>query len=207
MGLVPPGALGLRKGRIVSLSAAAILALAMAVRADMAGGSSPAPREPVSTAPASPDRIAQTSEADRPDALTPLSSLAVTLGGTFPQPSAAAAETDEHGAVAVVGMPAGPGSLSLFLAAIGGLGAWQFGRSAKNLHLGHVPEWYHAGGPAQIGHVSPIDPDFSALTVCLFEQPDDAPPIRRALGLVRYLPCQTQFLPAATAPRAPPLLS
>ncbi len=50
-----------------------------------------------------------------------------------------------------------PDSVGLFLSALGTLGAWQLGRSSKKLHLGHLPDWYHAEGPRQIGHVLALE--------------------------------------------------
>jgi hypothetical protein len=34
-----------------------------------------------------------------------------------------------------------------------------------------MPEWYHSGGPKQIGHVTPFNLDFTSLPLCLFDQP------------------------------------
>jgi hypothetical protein len=56
-----------------------------------------------------------------------------------------------------VNLPSEPDSVGLFLSALGTLGAWQLGRSSKNFHLGHLPLWYHAEGPRQIGHVLALE--------------------------------------------------
>jgi len=56
-----------------------------------------------------------------------------------------------------VNLPSEPDSVGLFLSALGTLGAWQLGRSSKKLHLGHLPDWYHAEGPRQIGHVLALE--------------------------------------------------
>jgi len=66
-----------------------------------------------------------------------------------------------------------PGGAGLLLWAVGGFGAWQLGRSARKLQWSALPEWYHTGGPAQIGHATPFDLGFSRadMPVCCFEQP------------------------------------
>ena len=51
---------------------------------------------------------------------------------------------------AVRQLPAGPGGASLFLMGMGCLGAVKIGKSARHLHP--LPEWFHTGGPVQIGH-------------------------------------------------------
>ena len=101
-------------------------------------------------------------------------------------------------------LPADPGGAGMFLVGLGCLGVVKLGRSARKLHFGDLPDWYHSGAPPRIGHTARLDPDFSTLTICLFVKVHDAPTIRRVLGLTRCLPCRMQFLPAATAPRAPP---
>lgn len=52
-----------------------------------------------------------------------------------------------------------PSSAALFLYALGSVGAWQLGRSARKLPFGCVPEWYHADA-RQIGHATPLDLSF-----------------------------------------------
>ncbi len=54
-------------------------------------------------------------------------------------------------------LPQLPGSASLFLWAIGAVGAWQFSRSAFKADLSSMPEWFHSGAPDQVGHAFCID--------------------------------------------------
>jgi len=51
----------------------------------------------------------------------------------------------------VLRLPASPDSRTLFWWALSSLGAWQLGRYSRKLHFASLPEWYHAGGPVQIG--------------------------------------------------------
>ncbi len=104
-------------------------------------------------------------------------------------------------------LPAPPDSASLFLCAVGTLGAWQIGRSARRLNLSEVPAWLHTGGPAQIGHAVIYDPFDIHLQPLLGPRTVPAAPgpprpgVRMELPLVPG-PCQG-FLTAA-APRGPP---
>jgi len=50
-------------------------------------------------------------------------------------------------------------SLSLCLSALVGLGLCSSARSLKKLHFGFIPEWYHNGGPWQIGYSLAVNPD------------------------------------------------
>lgn len=111
----------------------------------------------------------------------------------------------------VLELPPAPDSAVLCLSALAGLGVWHLGRSARKLHFGAVPEWYHSSGPAQVGHTTPLDPEFSlaALPLCRFESPDtDEPPPPSWLRLVEPIGQQyCQYSLSVTAPRGPPLVS
>lgn len=63
--------------------------------------------------------------------------------------------------------------------AFGSMGAWQFGRSARKVHFGAAPDWYHTGGPHQIGHTTPFDLDCGAVALCRFDEPTDGRPVSR----------------------------
>ena len=101
--------------------------------------------------------------------------------------------------------PSAPSSLTLVLSGVLSLGAFQGVRSIKKLHLAALPEWYHTGGPAQVGHATPFDLQFDALPECAFQQPVEAPAPAWHILRERRTPlrCQT-FVPLA-APRGPPL--
>ena len=104
-------------------------------------------------------------------------------------------------------LPPSPGSASLFLSAALSIGAWQLVRSARQIHVGPLPEWYHPGGPAQVGHAFPIDLQFAPVAVCCFEQPisDPRPIIYRPQRELRARPDSQSFLIIAD-PRGPPCL-
>lgn len=103
-------------------------------------------------------------------------------------------------------LPAGPGSLSLFLAALATFGGLKVGQSLKNVHLGALPEWYHDGGPARIGHSAPADLQAIPAAKCPFETPVTRPP--RLLHRIRrddYPLRRPQFSPSPSAIRGPPV--
>ena len=101
----------------------------------------------------------------------------------------------------------GPGSVALFFSALSGLGVWQLGRSARKFNFASVPGWYHTGGPIQVGHVTAINPDFTApAMVSICDLPADQSIrllLRRAVPLPLRSQCST---PALATPRAPPHL-
>ncbi|MCX5673861.1 MAG: hypothetical protein NTX87_02535 [Planctomycetota bacterium] len=104
-------------------------------------------------------------------------------------------------------LPEEPASLSLVLAGLGSLGAWQLGRAARTAHFGHVPDWFHAGGPMQVGHTFIANPDCTAvLEICSFDHPAGE---HRLLHRLRCDPPpihQPQCILVTESPRGPPLL-
>lgn len=114
---------------------------------------------------------------------------------------------DGGNAATVRDLPAAPGSAQLFLSAMLSVGAWHLVRSAKHFHLADIPDWYHPGGPSQIGHVVPFDLDFSALPVCFFEQPIDVRPFPYRWAPQQRPPGGGQSCLITAAPRGPPALS
>jgi hypothetical protein len=108
----------------------------------------------------------------------------------------------------VTDLPPAPSSLALVLSALASFGAYQGIRSLKRLHLGTLPDWYHADA-VQIGHTTPLrlEFDYSALPACAFESPSDLRP--QVSYRIPREPCsrlRSQFLLVIEAPRAPPLL-
>ncbi len=107
-------------------------------------------------------------------------------------------------------LPGAPGSAGLVLSALLTVGAWQFTRKAAHLHLGQVPDWYHAHAPVQIGHCVAFDPaaGFDWMPVCLFDRPLGDRPVlifrARPESDARCL--SVCFLPVI-APRGPPAVS
>ncbi len=104
-------------------------------------------------------------------------------------------------------------SLTLCLYALLGLGLCRSAPLIKKFHLGCIPDWYHSGGPSQIGHSFVLSPDchITALAFC-FIQPEptaatqDLLPQRRR-GIVVSLWRQSQFTLSVLASRGPPSLS
>ncbi len=104
-------------------------------------------------------------------------------------------------------------SLSLCLYALLSLGLCRSVPLVKKFHVGWIPDWYHADGPAQIGHSFAISPD------CLCSIPGSRL-ARRGLmaGDERVLPQhrwgaivslwrESQFTPSVLTSRGPPCTS
>ena len=106
----------------------------------------------------------------------------------------------------VLQLPAAPGSTQLFLSALMSVGLWQAGRSIKHIHVGHLPDWYHTGA-VQVGHVTPFDLEFSALPVCIFEEPVAQPVFVYRIPRERCSQLVSQFFLFVESPRGPPALA
>jgi len=103
----------------------------------------------------------------------------------------------------------GPGSLNLCLSALIGLGLCSSAHWMKRLSFDFIPEWYHDGGPFQIGHSFAVTAEsLCPAPACCFIQPtctvEDSLP-QYHLGTVTSLWRKSQFSPAVIAPRGPPL--
>ena len=100
-------------------------------------------------------------------------------------------------------------SLDLCLYTLIGLGLCRSGHWVRRSGLGVVPEWYHTGGPYQIGRSHALEPNtLCPVSVCCFIQPDDmaATPLTPCVTAVTAtLRRQSQHTPTALAPRGPPL--
>jgi hypothetical protein len=104
----------------------------------------------------------------------------------------------------------GTGSFSLCLWALMGLGLCRTAPWVKKLSFGFIPEWYHNGGPFQVGHSYAATPEsLCPVLVCCFIQPvctvEDSLPQNR-LRTVVSLWRKSQFTPAVIAARGPPNL-
>lgn len=105
----------------------------------------------------------------------------------------------------------GQNSFSLCLYALLGLGLCRSAPWVKKLHFGAIPEWYHDGGPSQIGHSLAISPDcLCSAPVYCFVQPEDvaedlSPQYDR--GVISPLLRESLFTPTVLASRAPPFCS
>ena len=107
-----------------------------------------------------------------------------------------------------INLTGGPGSVSLCLYALMGLGLCSAPHWMKRLSLSHIPEWYHDGGPFQIGHSFAVPPEsLCPVPVYCFVQPDDRAErfipqyrLRTVVSLWR----KSQFTPDVIASRGPP---
>lgn len=101
-------------------------------------------------------------------------------------------------------LPASPGSASLFLSAALSIGAWQLVRSARQIHVGPLPEWYHPGGPGQVGHAVAIDLQFAPLALCSFDEPAGERPYLYRVRRDQDARRDAQYVLIIAAPRGPP---
>ena len=102
-------------------------------------------------------------------------------------------------------LPPAPGGVAAVLSGLltlGGIGAV---RSARNIHLVALPDWYHAGAPAQIGHTVVFDLTCDLLPLCriqpLGQQSSVIPSGYGGDSPEHWAP---QSSPLASAPRGPP---
>ncbi len=99
-------------------------------------------------------------------------------------------------------------SLVLCLYGLLGFGAFRSLSCVRRFSFTIIPDWYHSGGPVQIGHSLVIAPDCQASTsVCCLVQPD--PPSQDHLsdyhsGIIESLWRRSQFTPTTLAARGPP---
>jgi hypothetical protein len=183
-----------------------LVAVAAPSQADMTnvgwpgtGRASPLVSAPPTAAPAAPLEFHRAAALGLDGTLLPTSA-------TEPQmPLLAGGEAPD-----AIDLPSGPDSTGLFLSALGTLGAWQLGRSARKLHLGYLPEWYHAEGPSQVGHARVAELDFDG--TILWDGGDgllleDEHAVSRSLW-VEPPPRRSAFdYLTSAAPRGPPLLA
>jgi hypothetical protein len=103
----------------------------------------------------------------------------------------------------------GAGNLSLCLYALIGLGLCRSAPYVKKLSFGCVPEWFHDGGPFQIGHSFAVSPEsLCPAPACCFIQPvcTEQPLISQySLGTIVSLWRKSQFALSVLASRGPPL--
>jgi len=105
----------------------------------------------------------------------------------------------------------GQSSFSLCLSAMIGLGLCSFAHRVGKPSFGFIPEWYHNGGPFQIGHSLAVLPNLlSPVPVRCFVQPVWT--AEDSLGqycreTVTSLWRKSQFTPCVLASRGPPCMS
>jgi hypothetical protein len=94
----------------------------------------------------------------------------------------------------------------MFFTALGSLGAWQIGRSARNVRFsfGPLPEWYHTGGPIQVGRAAAFDFHYTPPALCALNQPAGRQQLRYHRWRDLFSRCEEQFGLTVDAPRGPP---
>jgi hypothetical protein len=118
-------------------------------------------------------------------------------------------EVEEAGGTPSVRILAeGQSSFALCLYGLLGFGAFRSLSCVRKVSLGAIPDWYHAGAPAQIGHSFALTPDCRCSTpeYC-FVQPDTTPSDcqpRYYQGTITSLWRKSQFIPTLLASRGPP---
>jgi hypothetical protein len=101
-----------------------------------------------------------------------------------------------------------PGSLNLCLYALISLGLCRSAPWVRKLSFGFIPDWYHSGGPFQIGHSHAVVPNCLCETVICFIQPDrTAEDLSEQYhrGTMVSLMRRSHFIPAVLGSRGPPL--
>lgn len=130
------------------------------------------------------------------------------LSIAFPSPVSVDAQVPDDSTVATPQVLSRmPSSLLLGLTALAGMGLYHAGQSIRRVQGPLVAEWYHTGGPQQIGHATPLDLDTLDLPPCVLD-----PLVPQVESTTRFVPeavlrIPFDILPLATAPRAPPAIS
>lgn len=105
-------------------------------------------------------------------------------------------------------LPPAPDSSSLFLCAMGSLGAWHLTRSFRKLSFSEIPDWFSPFGPGQIGHTVVVDLDASGLPACYLDRPAEVrPDFKFAHHQVIPSRGSPQHVPVVMAPRGPPCVN
>lgn len=114
--------------------------------------------------------------------------------------------SEETATPALHRIPESPSSLWLGLTALASFGLYHASQSIRRAHVPLMAEWYHTGGPEQIGHATPLDLDTRDLPACALDC--FAPQVYRTPLLhLEILAVPILEIPhLATSPRAPPLL-
>jgi len=100
-------------------------------------------------------------------------------------------------------------SFDLCVYALLGLGICRTGPWIKRFSFGSVPEWFHDGGPLQIGHSHAVLPKtLGSASICCFVQPDcradDHLPGQSQRAAISPLLRKSLFTPCVLAARGPP---
>ncbi len=105
-------------------------------------------------------------------------------------------------------LPPAPNSATLCLWALGGLGLWHLSRNSRRLQVAwQMPDWYHTGGPQQIGHATPWNPFGSGVCAeSVLDLPLGLKPAAVPMRGVQCDPLRPSSRPIVPAePRGPPV--
>lgn len=190
---------------------AALVALSVYGTCAAYGGIAPS-NEALSTAGPLPtaDKYFAANSADAVRSLADVNALLpVSSHGLFglAQPLVALPSEDKPGAASLRELSTTPSSMALVLSALATLGAYQGVRSFKRLHLNFTPDWYHTGGPAQIGHATPFSLEFSTLPICVFDEPVTRPAFAYRIPRELGSRLRSEFFLLVESPRGPPSAS
>jgi len=129
--------------------------------------------------------------------------------GLLPEPTADTGQTSEIQNLR--SFTDGPGSFALCLYALMGLGLFRSAPWVKKLSFEFIPEWYHDGGPFQIGHSHAVTPEsLYPAPACCFVQPAcmvESHIPQYSQKTIVSLWRKSQFTPNVIASRGPPLRS
>lgn len=106
-------------------------------------------------------------------------------------------------------LPASPSSLAVALSSLLTLGSWRLIRQARQVHLVCLPEWYHEGGPGQVGYATPLElgKSLNLLPICWYQPAGMGVSPRPTAYYSRPERCSAwdslYFIPTS-APRSPP---
>ena len=114
--------------------------------------------------------------------------------------------TQARRAKAVCELRPGPGGATLFLMGVACIGAVKLGKSARSLHLQSLPDWYHSGGPIQVGHVSVLDLDVQILSFGQYDQSSSEGSASFSHPPQPLLPIEARCFLTVVDVRGPPLL-
>lgn len=106
----------------------------------------------------------------------------------------------------VTSIPPAPDSASLFLFAMGTVGAWQVTRTLRKVQISAVPDWVHTAGPSQIGHATVLDVDVDVIPLCFYDRPEQEPVVCRLIDFELPRHFDSQCVLTSSASRAPPSL-
>ncbi len=124
-------------------------------------------------------------------------------------------ETDagsEAAASSIHELPPAPGGATLLLSGLLSLGAIQLTRSARHVHLGVLPAWYHDACPDRIGHTVAFDFDMADMPVCFVADIAVTDVTANPPAFHKYLResrsrIESQFVLPVIAPRGPPVIA